>query len=152
VTHTHTHTHTHTLDRTYLDTQHNNINCRKFRFAVLNLFYLLTVGVEVVLFSLDHTQTHTTVGRTPLDEGSASRRDLYLYNIQHAQETDIHSARGIRTHNPSKQATADLYVRPRSPRDRHQTFRYTNFASCSRPVFSLSLSLSRSSNYSCYTW
>jgi hypothetical protein len=42
------------------------------------LFYLLTVGVEVVLFSLDHTQTHTTVGRTPRDEGSARRRDLYL--------------------------------------------------------------------------
>jgi hypothetical protein len=30
------------------------------------------------LFSFDHTQTHTTVGRTPLDEGSARRRDLYL--------------------------------------------------------------------------
>jgi hypothetical protein len=25
-----------------------------------------------------HTQTPTTVGRTPLDEGSARRRDLYL--------------------------------------------------------------------------
>jgi hypothetical protein len=30
------------------------------------------------LFSLDHTHPHTTFGRTPLDEGSASRRDLYL--------------------------------------------------------------------------
>jgi ferredoxin len=30
------------------------------------------------LFSLDHTQTHTTVGSTPLDEGSALHRDLYL--------------------------------------------------------------------------
>jgi len=27
---------------------------------------------------LDHTQRHTTVGRTPVDEGSARRRDLYL--------------------------------------------------------------------------
>ena len=27
---------------------------------------------------LDHTQQHTTVGRTPLDEWSAGRRDLYL--------------------------------------------------------------------------
>ena len=27
---------------------------------------------------LDHTQRRTTVGRTPLDEWSASRRDLYL--------------------------------------------------------------------------
>jgi hypothetical protein len=26
----------------------------------------------------DHTQGRTTVGRTPLDEGSARRRDLYL--------------------------------------------------------------------------
>jgi hypothetical protein len=30
------------------------------------------------LFSLDHTQTHITVGRTSLNEGSARRRDLYL--------------------------------------------------------------------------
>ena len=27
---------------------------------------------------LDHTQRHATVGRTPLDERSARRRDLYL--------------------------------------------------------------------------
>ena len=27
---------------------------------------------------LDHTQRRITVGRTPLDEGSARRRDLYL--------------------------------------------------------------------------
>jgi len=27
---------------------------------------------------LDHTQRRTTVGRTPLDEASARRRDLYL--------------------------------------------------------------------------
>jgi hypothetical protein len=30
------------------------------------------------LFSRDLTQTRATVGRTPLDEGSARRRDLYL--------------------------------------------------------------------------
>jgi hypothetical protein len=41
-----------------------------------SLFYLFTAGVEVVLFSLDNTQTHTTVGRTPLDKRSARRRDL----------------------------------------------------------------------------
>jgi len=27
---------------------------------------------------VDHTQQHTTVGRTPLDERSARRRDVYL--------------------------------------------------------------------------
>jgi hypothetical protein len=30
------------------------------------------------VFALDHTQTHTTVGRTPLDKGLACRRDIYL--------------------------------------------------------------------------
>jgi hypothetical protein len=35
----------------------------------------------------DHTQRHTTVGRTPLDEWSARRRDLYLttHNTHNAQ-------------------------------------------------------------------
>ena len=30
------------------------------------------------LMFLDHTQGRSTVGRAPLDEGSARRRDLYL--------------------------------------------------------------------------
>ena len=40
-------------------------------------FYLTRLGVEGY-YSFGHTQWHTTVGRTPLDEGSARRRDLYL--------------------------------------------------------------------------
>jgi hypothetical protein len=44
-----------------------------------SLFYLLVHSrCRGCLFSLDHTQTHITVGRTPLDEGSARCRDLYL--------------------------------------------------------------------------
>jgi hypothetical protein len=39
--------------------------------------YLTRLGVEGY-YSSDHTQRHTTVGRTPLDEGSARRGDLYL--------------------------------------------------------------------------
>jgi hypothetical protein len=42
-----------------------------------SLFYLLTVGVEVVYFHLI-TLRHTRVSRTPLDKGLAHRRDLYL--------------------------------------------------------------------------
>jgi len=41
---------------------------------------------------LDHTQRHTTVGRTPLDEWSACRMDFYPYNTQHSQETSISPA------------------------------------------------------------
>jgi len=33
---------------------------------------------RLFLMFLDHTRQRTTVGRTPLDEWSACRRDLYL--------------------------------------------------------------------------
>ena len=33
---------------------------------------------RLFLMFLDHTQRRTTVGKTPLDERSALRRDLYL--------------------------------------------------------------------------
>jgi hypothetical protein len=56
---------------------------------------------------LDHTQRRTTIGRTPLDEWSAPRRDLYL--ITHStQQTNIHAPGEIRTHDLSRQAAADL--------------------------------------------
>jgi len=57
--------------------------------------------------SMTHTHTHT-LHRTPLDEGSADRRDLYLYNTQQSQESDMHAPGEIRTLNPNKQAAADL--------------------------------------------
>jgi len=41
---------------------------------------------------LDHTQRRTTVGRTPLDEWSARRRDLYL---------TIHNTHNIQTSMPT---------------------------------------------------
>ena len=37
-----------------------------------------------------------TDGSPPLDEWSARRRDLYSYNTQHSQETDIHAPGGAR--------------------------------------------------------
>jgi hypothetical protein len=62
----------------------------------------------------------TTLGRTPLDECSARRRDLYLttYNIH---KRHIHALWGIRTHNPSKRAAADPHLRPRGHWDRHDS-------------------------------
>jgi hypothetical protein len=56
---------------------------------------------------LDHIQWHTTVRRTPLDEWSARRRDLYLTNTQHSQQTDINAHGGIRNHDLSKRSAAD---------------------------------------------
>ena len=57
-----------------------------------------------------------TLGRTPLDEGSARRRVLYLYNTQNSQETNIRALGGIPTRNPSKRAAADQRLRPRGHR------------------------------------
>ena len=43
-------------------------------------------------------------------------------NTQHSQQTDIHAADGIRTHNPSKRAAADPVLRLRGGWVRHPTF------------------------------
>jgi hypothetical protein len=62
---------------------------------------------------------HTTVGRTPLDERPARRRDLYLTShTTHKRQTSI-PPDGIRTHDPSKRAAEDPRRRPNGHWDRH---------------------------------
>ena len=83
--------------------------------------FLLSFGVTApsgsMAFSftrfLDHTQRRTTVGRTPLDKGSARRRDLYLTTHNtHSTQTNIHAPGGIRTRNLSRRAASDkLFMR-----------------------------------------
>jgi hypothetical protein len=58
-----------------------------------------------------------TLGRTPLDKGSARRWDLYL-TTHTTQKRHIHVTAAIRTRNPSTPATADLRLTARSNRDR----------------------------------
>ena len=68
---------------------------------------------------LDHTQRRATVGRTPLDEWSVSRRDLYLTTHNtHNRQTSMPPG-GIRTHDLSRRAAVDLRLRPRGYWDRH---------------------------------
>ena len=99
-------------------------NSNKILFRLLLLLLLaftthLRVLASSVLRFRDHTQWHTTVGRTPLHEWSASRRDLYLTNTQHPQQTNIPAPGGIRTRNPSRRAAADQRIRPLGHWDRH---------------------------------
>jgi len=69
---------------------------------------------------LDHIQRRTTVGRTPLDEWSARRRDLYLTTHNtHNRQTSMPPG-GIRTHDLSRRAAADLRLWPRGHWDRHR--------------------------------
>ena len=63
---------------------------------------------------LDRTKQHTTVGRTPLDEWSASRKDFHL--TTHTR--DIHDTCWIRTDNFNREAAADLRLRPLNHWDR----------------------------------
>jgi hypothetical protein len=44
---------------------------------------------------------------TPLDEGSARRRDLYL-TTQTLYKTNIHALSGIRTHDPSQRSASGI--------------------------------------------
>ena len=60
---------------------------------LLPLGSITTDWVWLLIFTrfLDHTQRRTTVGRTPLNERSVRRRDLYLtthnnHNRQHAED------------------------------------------------------------------
>ena len=59
-----------------------------------------------------HTQTHTTIDMTPLEEWSAVP-ETSTYKTQLSQETDIHVPGGIRTHNRSKRTVADPHTTPR---------------------------------------
>jgi hypothetical protein len=67
---------------------------------------------------LDHTQRRTTVSRTPLNEWSARRKDLYLTTHNTQQQTDNHAPGGNRTHDLSRRAAVDLRLRPRGHWDR----------------------------------
>jgi hypothetical protein len=70
-----------------------------------------TFGLPFRGFFITHIQRH---GRTPLDDLSARRRDLYLHRTtQHINKKDKHPCpSGIRTRDPSNQATAHLRLRP----------------------------------------
>ena len=68
---------------------------------------------------LDHIQRRDTVGRTPLDEWSVRRRDLYLTTYNTHNRHVVHTSGGIRTHNLSGRAAVDLRLRPRGHWDRH---------------------------------
>jgi hypothetical protein len=67
---------------------------------------------------LDHARRRSTVGRTPLGEWSARRRDLYLTTHNNHNRRTLMSSGGIRTRNLTRRAAADLRVGPRGHWDR----------------------------------
>jgi len=66
----------------------------------------LDLGLLIV--GIPRTQRHTTLGRSPLHECSACRRDFYLTTHNtHKRERDVHAPGGFRTPNPSMLAAED---------------------------------------------
>jgi len=67
---------------------------------------------ELMLHLITLYDTHTP-GRTPLEEGSARRKYLYLTTHNTHNRKDSHVPGGIRTGNPSKRAAAEPRLRAR---------------------------------------
>ena len=64
------------------------------------------------------TFRNTTLGRTPPDEWSVRRTELWQHTHTHTRQTDIHAVSVIRTRNLNKRAIANPRLRPRGHRDR----------------------------------
>ena len=98
------------------------LSCRAHLYFIFFFFFLWRSGPTRAMASsflrfLDHTQRRTTVGRTPLDEWSARRRDLYL-TTHDTQNRQTHAPGGIRTHDLVSRAAVDLHLRQRGHWDR----------------------------------
>ena len=74
-------------------------------------------GLGRPLWGSSITLRHITLGRTPLHEWSARRRDLNR-TTRNTHKTDIHVHSGIRTRNPRMPAAANTRRRPRGHWDR----------------------------------
>jgi len=61
---------------------------------------------------VDHTQRRITVGRTPSGRVMSSSQRLLPHITQHSQQTNVHAPGGIRNHNRSRRAAADLRLGP----------------------------------------
>jgi len=86
--------------------------------CIIYLFLLLLrcdptlVMASSFLRFLDHKQRRTTDGRTPLDEWSARRRDLYLTTHNtHNRQTSMPLV-GFETHDLRRRTAADLRLTP----------------------------------------
>jgi len=75
------------------------------------------------LLILEISRSHTTTRHSRQDSSgqviSSSQRTL-PHNTQHLQQTNIHAPGGIRAHDLSRLAAADLRLRPRGCWDRHK--------------------------------
>ena len=100
-------------------------------YIALILFFLLARQPQLGQDPLFHevTRSHTTTHHSRQDSSrkviSSSQRPL-PDNSQHSIQTEIHASGGIRTHNFSRRAAADLRLRPRGHWDRYSLYLQVN--------------------------
>jgi hypothetical protein len=75
-------------------------------------------GLLILEVSRSYTTTHHSRKDSSGRVISSLQRPL-PENTQHSQQTNIHAPSGIRTHDLSRRAPADLPLRPRGHWDRH---------------------------------
>ena len=75
-------------------------------------------GLLILEVSRSHTTTHHSRQDSSGRVISSPQRPL-PDSTQHSQQTNIHAPGGIRTHDLSRRAAADLRLRPRGHWDRH---------------------------------
>jgi len=127
-----------TVSRNLVKTEYVTGVWEALRVGEVNYFVLVIIYMVLLFFylaqqpqvdqglsftrCLDHTPRGTKVGRTLLDERLARRRDLYMTTHNSHNRQISKPPCGIRTHNLSRRAAADLGLRPRGHWDRHMVF------------------------------
>ena len=98
--------------------------CCSFHFYIYAspFFVALRPNAGHGLLIIEVSRSHTTTHHIRYDSSglviSSSQRPL-PDNTQHSQQTNLHAPGGIRTHNLSRRAAADLHLKPRGHWDRH---------------------------------
>ena len=100
-----------------------NITSSRYNTSSMLFFFLWRCGpTRAMASSLTRCIDHTTTHHTRYDSSGrviSSSQTLLPDNTQHLQETDTLALGGIRTHNLSRPAAADLRLRSRCHWDQH---------------------------------
>ena len=102
-------------------TQSHTVSDYPLRYAIVVCFWRdspqCATASSFMRFSRSHITAHQSVGLLWTSDQIVAETSTR----QHSRETDIHAPGGIRTHNLSRRAAADLRLRRRAHWDRHAT-------------------------------
>ena len=113
----------HLLHQQLLCKPHVQYNNLQLFFFSVTVWPNVGHGLLILEVSRSHTTTHHSWWDSSGRVISSSQRPL-PDNTQHSQQTNIHDPGGIRTHDLSRRAAADLHLRPHGYWDRQPILKY----------------------------